>query len=254
MTTHLDNPIKTPICTVYHQKKRKRFGSGLLFDYCLIETTLFFLHPALICPVEIMFMVDSTEKAQTVLFELQKRFILRFSTKVMQLHSSGWRLRLRLAALQYSSKVSVEHNFRDWQDLDVFQSRVASMSFIGHGSYTAYAITNATKVFRQQTSSSSLRVALLITDGSDHPRSPSAIAAAAEAKQHNIRLFIIRLSALPNPGAMGTKLRSIASAPPQQHVLSLTDSQLDEKLFNEMVSNVALASVLSLADVLSHSL
>ncbi|KAM4725367.1 collagen, type XXVIII, alpha 1a isoform 2-T2 [Anableps anableps] len=189
---------------------------------------------ALICPVEIMFMVDSTENAQPVLFEQQKKFILRFSTKLMQLHSASWHLRLRLAALQYSSQVTVEHNFRDWQDLDVFQSRVGSMTFIGHGSYSAYAITNATKVFRQETSSSGLRVALFMTDGSDHPRSPSAVTAAAEAKQHNIRVFTIRLSALPNPGAMGTKLRSIASAPPQQHVLSLTDSQLDEKLFSEI--------------------
>ncbi|PWA24129.1 hypothetical protein CCH79_00016818, partial [Gambusia affinis] len=198
-------------------------------------TDLFFsCGQALVCPVELMFMVDSTENAQPVLFEQQKTFILRFSTKLMQLHPPGWRLRLRLAALQYSSKVSVEHNFRDWQDLDVFQSRVASMTFIGHGSYSAYAITNATKVFRQETSSSGVRVALLMTDGRDHPRSPSAITAAAEAKQHNIRVFTIRLSALPNPDAMGTQLRSIASAPPQQHMLSLSDSQLDEKLFSEI--------------------
>ncbi|XP_069571232.1 collagen, type XXVIII, alpha 1a [Brachyistius frenatus] len=188
----------------------------------------------LICPVEIMFIVDSSEKAKSLLFERQKEFILRFSTKLMQLHSAGWRVRLRLAALQYSSTVLVEHNFRDWQDLDVFHSRVVSMTFIGHGTYSAYAITNATKVFSHETSPSSLRVALLMTDGADHPRSPSAVMAAAEAKQHNIRVFTIRLSGLPRDGNMGTKLRSIASAPPQQHVLSLTDSQLDNRLFNEL--------------------
>ncbi|XP_073318957.1 collagen, type XXVIII, alpha 1a [Pagrus major] len=188
----------------------------------------------LICPVEIMFIVDSSEKAKSLLFERQKDFILRFSTKLMQLHSTGWRLRLRLAALQYSSTVSVEHNFRDWQDLDVFQSRVASMTFIGHGTYSSYAITNATKVFSHETSPSSLRVALLMTVGNDHPRSPSAVMAAAEAKQHNIRVFTIRLTNLPKDDPMGAKLRSIASAPPQQHVLSLTDSHLDDKLFSEL--------------------
>ncbi|XP_033493599.1 collagen, type XXVIII, alpha 1a [Epinephelus lanceolatus] len=188
----------------------------------------------LICPVEIMFIVDSSEKAKSLLFERQKDFILRFSTKLMKLHSAGWRLRLRLAALQYSSTVSVEHNFRDWQDLDVFQSRVASMTFIGHGTYSAYAITNATQIFGRETSSNSLRVALLMTDGTDHPRSPSAVTAAAEAKQQNIRVFTIRLSEVPRDGPMNTKLRSIASAPPQQHVLSLADSQLDDKLFNEL--------------------
>ncbi|KAM4539408.1 collagen, type XXVIII, alpha 1a [Odontesthes bonariensis] len=188
----------------------------------------------LICPVELMFIADSSEVAKALLFEQQKEFILRFSTKLMHLHSGGRRLRLRLAALQYSSTVSVEHNFRDWQDLDVFQSRIASMTFIGHGAFSAYAITNATKLFRQETSSSSLRVALLLTDGTDHPRSPSAVTAAAEAKQNNIRVFPIRLSGPPKQGAMGAKLRSIASAPPQRHVFSLTDDQLDEKLFSEV--------------------
>lgn len=185
-----------------------------------------------------MFIVDSSEKAKPVLFERQKAFILRFSSRLMQLHAAGWRLRLRLAALQYSSAVSVEHNFRDWQDLDVFQSRVASMAFIGHGSYSAYAITNATQVFSRETSPSSLRVALLMTDGADHPRSPSAVTAAAEAKQHNIRVFALRPSGPPGDEELRAELRSIASAPPQQHVLSLTDSRLDDRLFSELVSRV----------------
>uniref|UniRef100_A0A665WII2 Collagen type XXVIII alpha 1 chain n=1 Tax=Echeneis naucrates TaxID=173247 RepID=A0A665WII2_ECHNA len=188
--------------------------------------------------VEIMFIVDSSEKAKAELYERQKEFILRFSTRLMQLHPVGWRLRMRLAALQYSSTVTVEHNFRDWQDLDVFQSRVAAMTFIGHGTYSAYAIYNATEVFRRETSSSSLRVVLLMTDGADHPRSPSVVRAAAEAKQRNIRVFTIRLTGLTKDDPMGTKLRSIASAPPQKHVLSLTDSHLEDRLFNELVSYV----------------
>jgi len=182
-----------------------------------------------------MFIVDSSERAKSLLFERQKDFVLRFSTKLQRLQSAGWRLRLRLAALQYSSTVSVEHNFRDWQDLDVFQSRVASMTLIGHGTYSAYAIANATRVFGRETSSGSLRVALLLTNGADHPRSPSAVAAASEAKQHDIRLFAIRLSGPPRDGAMGARLRSIASAPPQQHVFSLTDRQLDDRIYNELV-------------------
>lgn len=193
---------------------------------------------ALICPVEIMFIIDSSEKAKSLLFDRQKQFVLRFSTKLMQLHLTGWRLRLRLAAMQYSSTVSLEHNFRDWQDLDVFHSRVAAMTFIGHGTYSAYAITNATQVFSRETSSNSLRVVLLMTDGMDHPRSPSAMAAGAEAKQQNIRVFTISLTGLPSDGPTSSKLRSIASAPPQQHVFSLMDNHLDDRLFNELVSHV----------------
>ncbi|XP_062342963.1 collagen, type XXVIII, alpha 1a [Osmerus eperlanus] len=188
----------------------------------------------LICPVEIMFIVDSSEKAKALLFEKQKEFVLRFSTRLMQLQASGWRLRVRLAALQYSSSISLEHNFRDWQDVDVFQSRVAAMAYIGHGTYSAYAISNATQVFNRETAASSLRVALLMTDGVDHPRSPSAVSAAAQAKNYNIRVFAIGLSSLSRDRLTSSRLRSIASAPPQQYVLSLTDDQLEDKLFREL--------------------
>ncbi|KAL0962133.1 hypothetical protein UPYG_G00336150 [Umbra pygmaea] len=188
----------------------------------------------LICPVEIMFIVDSSEKAKVLLFEKEKDFVLRFSTRLMQIQAVGWRLRLRLAVMQYSSSVSLEHNFRDWQDVDVFQGRVASMAYIGHGTYSAYAITNTTQVFSRETASNSARVALLMTDAIDHPRSPSAVTAAADAKNHNIHLFAIGLSGLPRDGPTHARLRSIASAPPQQHVFSLTDNLLEDKLIREL--------------------
>eukprot|EP00066_Takifugu_rubripes_P018296 XP_011607562.1 PREDICTED: collagen alpha-1(XXVIII) chain-like [Takifugu rubripes] len=221
LTLALSEPIRS-------QKRRRK---GQKDDNEVIVN----VSKASICPVEIMFIVDSSEKAKFALFEQQKQFVLRFSTKLMELHPPAWRIRLRLAILQYSSTVSVEHNFRDWQDVDVFQGRVASMSFIGHGTYSAYAIANATQLFSQETSPNSLRVALLMTDGIDHPRSPSAEIAAAEAKQHNIRLFTISLLGL-DEGPTATTLRSIASAPPQQHVIGFTDSWLDDRLFSELVS------------------
>lgn len=181
-------------------------------------------------------MVDSSEKATMLLFERQKDFVLRFSTRLMQLQVPDWRMRVRLADLQYSSTVSVEHNFRDWQDIDVFQSKVDAMPYIGHGTYSAYAISNATQLFTRETDGSSLRAAILLTDGVDHPRSPSAVSAAADAKNRNIRMFVIGLSGPGLDDQDYGRLRSIASAPPQQHLFSLIDTQLDDKLFREMVS------------------
>ncbi|XP_042600717.1 collagen alpha-1(XXVIII) chain-like [Cyprinus carpio] len=188
----------------------------------------------LFCPVELAFLVDSSEKAKMLLFERQREFVLRFSTRLMQLQVSGWRMRVRLALLQYSSTVSVEHNFRDWQDIDVFHSQVDAMTYIGHGTYSAYAISNATQLFTRETSPSSLRAALLLTEGVDHPRSPSAVSAATDAKNHNIRMFVIGLSESTRDEQDNGRLRSIASAPPQQHLFSLTDPQLDDKLFREL--------------------
>ncbi|KAI5621691.1 collagen alpha-1(XXVIII) chain precursor [Silurus asotus] len=186
---------------------------------------------ALICPVEVAFLVDSSEKSKALLFEKQCSFVKRFSTRLSLLDAPGWRLRLRLAVLQYSSSVSVEHNFQGWQDVDVFQSRVSSMVHIGHGTYLAYAISNATQLFTQETTDSSVRIAVLMTDGVDHPRSPSAVAAAAEAKNNNIHIFVIGLT---RDVQSDTRLRSVASPPPHQHLFSLEDDLLDERLFREL--------------------
>ncbi|KAG7469651.1 hypothetical protein MATL_G00131120 [Megalops atlanticus] len=188
----------------------------------------------MICSVNIAFILDSSESAKTFLFERQKEFVLSVSSRIMQMQLEGWKLRIRLAALQYSSTVSVEHNFLDWQDLDVFQSRVNSMAYIGHGTYSTYAITNATQLFLQETKPDSVRVALLMTDGVDHPRNPNIIGAAAEAKAYDIKLFAIGLSDLARESPNIAKLRSIASSPHQQYVLSLTDTLLEEKLLREL--------------------
>ncbi|XP_035385365.1 collagen, type XXVIII, alpha 1a [Electrophorus electricus] len=186
----------------------------------------------LTCPVELFFLMDSSERTKALLFEKQCTLVQRFSAQLMRLQAPGWDLRLRLALLQYSSTVSLEHTFRQWQGVDIFQSLVASLAHIGHGTYSAYALSNATRVFAQETSGNSLRVALLFTEGMDHPRSPSALVAAAEAKNHDIRVFAISL--LPATRESHTRLRSIASAPPEQHMFSFTDPLLEEKLFNEL--------------------
>lgn len=187
--------------------------------------------------MEVAFLVDSSENAKAPLYEKQRSFVQRFSSRLSLLQVPGWRVRVRLALLQYSSTVSVEHNFRDWQDVDVFQSHVLSMVHIGHGTYLAYAISNATQLFTQETADRSVRIALLMTDGLDHPRSPSAIAAATDAKNNNIQVFAIGLT---RDGQSKTRLGSIASPPSQQRVFSLDDPQLDERLFRDLVSKSSL--------------
>ncbi|XP_067268029.1 collagen, type XXVIII, alpha 1a [Chanodichthys erythropterus] len=214
-------------CNARNQNRRKNRQKP---DNAVIENEV----KNLFCPVELAFLVDSSEKATMFLFEKQREFVFRFSTRLMQMQVPGWHMRVRLAVLQYSSTALVEHNFRDWQDIDVFQSRVGAMTYMGQGTYSAYAITNATQLFTTETAPNSLRAELLLTDGVDHPRSPSAVNAAADAKNQNIRMFVIGLSEFTRDELDNSRLRSIASAPPQQHLFSLTDPQLDDKLFREL--------------------
>ncbi|CAB1415300.1 unnamed protein product [Pleuronectes platessa] len=191
------------------------------------------------CSLEVVFIVDSSESAKGFLFQKQKNFVLSSSTRLSTLQAAGWTLQVRLAALQYSSSVSVEQRFSTWTDLDSFHGRVSNMSYIGHGTYTTYAITNASQLLVQETPADSVRVAVLMTDGVDHPRSPDVIAAAAEAKGHGIRFFAVGLSDIAQQGPNSAKLRAVASAPAQRFLQSLLDPQLEETLLREMATVVS---------------
>lgn len=190
------------------------------------------------CSLEVAFILDSSESAKIFLFEKQKAFVLSFSTRLATLQVAGWTLKVRMAALQYSSSVSIEHRFSAWKDLDSFHSEVSTMNYIGHGTYTTYAITNASQLLVRETLPDSVRVVVLMTDGVDHPRNPDVIAAAAEAKGHDIKFFAVGLSDIAQQSQNSAKLRAIASTPAQQYVQSLLDPQLEEKLLKEMVSKV----------------
>ncbi|XP_041842826.1 collagen, type XXVIII, alpha 1b [Melanotaenia boesemani] len=193
----------------------------------------------LTCSLEVAFVLDSSESAKLVLFEQQKAFVLSFSTRLSMLQVGSvpqvdWVLKVRMAALQFSSSVSMEHRFTDWTDLDSFHSKVSTMNYIGHGTYTTYAITNATQLLVQETPKDSVRIAVLMTDGVDHPRNPDVLAAAAEAKGHGIKFFAVGLSDIAQQSQNTAKLRAIASTPAQQFVQSLQDPQLEEKLLRGM--------------------
>lgn len=186
----------------------------------------------LVCPLEIAFILDSSESAMAVRFNKEKDFVRSFSRRVMQMQVSGWHLQTRLAAMQYSSAVSVIQSFKDWQDLPTFLGHTDAMDYIGQGTYTSYAIGNATELFVRETKEENVRVALLMTDGSDHPRSPDIIAAASEAKSHNIKLFTISLSDMGSHSS--TRMRAVASPPAHQFVHSLYDPDLEERLLQEL--------------------
>lgn len=155
-------------------------------------------------------------------------------------------MKVRMAALQYSSSVSIEHRFSAWKDLDKFHDRLNSMNYIGHGTYTTYAISNATQMFVQETADDSVRVAVLMTDGIDHPRNPDVMAAAAEAKGYGVRFFAVGLSDVAQESQNSAKLRAIASPPAQQFVHSLQDPDLERRLLREIVSFSAASAKLIL--------
>uniref|UniRef100_A0A3P9CFA3 VWFA domain-containing protein n=1 Tax=Maylandia zebra TaxID=106582 RepID=A0A3P9CFA3_9CICH len=181
-------------------------------------------HNSAVGLANVAFILDSSESATISLFEKQKTFVLSFSTRLAMLQVPSWTMKVRMAALQYSSTVSIEHRFSAWKDLDYFHGQVSTMNYIGHGTYTTYAITNASQLLVHETSKDSVRVAVLMTEGVDHPRNPDVIAAAVEAKGHGIKFFAIGLSDIAQQN--NAKLRAIASTPAQQFVQSIKHPRL----------------------------
>ncbi|XP_050986781.1 collagen, type XXVIII, alpha 1b [Labeo rohita] len=188
----------------------------------------------LVCTLEIAFILDSSESAKGVLFDQEKAFVRSFSKRVVQMQVSDWHLKARMALIYYSSSVHVDQRFRDWQDLDSFLNRLEDAIYIGQGTYSTYAISNATQLFASETREQSVRVALLMTDGVDHPRNPDIMMAVAEAKGHNIKIFTIGLSNLAKDNVNSAKLRVVASSPAQQYFHSLTDPKLEERLLQQL--------------------
>ncbi|XP_015256288.1 PREDICTED: collagen alpha-1(XXVIII) chain-like [Cyprinodon variegatus] len=208
-------------------KLRDDGGNGVIFD----RTTQ---AKGTKCSLEVVFILDSSESATAELFTEEKMFVLRFSTALSMLQVKGFSLKIRLAALQYSSFVSIEQRFTNWKDLDSFQSKVNSMSYIGQGTFTTYAIKNATQMLLEETSKDAVRIAVLMTDGVDHPRNPKVIPAARDAKSYGIKVFTIGLSNVAMQGESKEKLQAIASISPGRFFHYLEDPQLEQKLIREM--------------------
>ncbi|CAG5892046.1 unnamed protein product [Menidia menidia] len=136
-----------------------------------------------VCPVDFLFLVDSSDVSGRVLFERQKELVLRVSGRLLALRSSGWRLRVRLAALQFGGgNISVQHNLRDWQDADGGGHGLPG----GGGAPPGRAMAAAARLFRGESSPAGLKGALLLLSaaGPDHYS-----AAAAEEKLQGVRLL-----------------------------------------------------------------
>jgi len=190
--------------------------------------------PELPCSLEVAFILDSSESAKGALFENEKSFVVNISSSLSAMRVAGWALSVRLAALQYSSTVSMDHRFSAWRGLDAFQGAVRDMAYIGHGTYSSYAISNATQMMTSETAEDAVRVIVLMTDGVDHPRNPDIVATAMDAKGHRVKLFAVGLSDAAKQ--RNATLRSVASMPAHKYVQSLADPQLEQILLRELVS------------------
>nr|DBA19804.1 TPA: hypothetical protein GDO54_015580 [Pyxicephalus adspersus] len=187
------------------------------------------------CILEMAFLLDSSESAKEYNHNQEKKFVLQMVDKLkgVQLDSRrpfSW----RMALLQYSSTVLIEQTFRDWKGPDNFKARIAPISYIGHGTFTSYAITNLTQLYMNEGTHKSVKVAILLTDGVDHPRNPDIFAATTNAKQHDIKLFTVGMTSVSRETTNAAKLRLLASVPSSRFVSHLQEPDMVDKILKEV--------------------
>uniref|UniRef100_A0A672J5L7 Collagen alpha-1(XXVIII) chain n=1 Tax=Salarias fasciatus TaxID=181472 RepID=A0A672J5L7_SALFA len=186
------------------------------------------------CGLEVSFLLDSSESAKDN-HEQEKQFAMNMVDSLQGLRlQTGRGLSLRVALLQYSSHVITEQTFREWSGPENFRTRIAPIVYIGHGTYTTYAITNMTRIYLEESSPSSIRVAVLLTDGISHPRNPDIFTAVADAKNQGIRFFTLGITRTANEPANVAQLRLLASSPASRFLHNLQDEDIVERLVTEI--------------------
>lgn len=201
-----------------------------------------FLHTALLqeeCGLELSFLLDSSESAKDN-HEQEKQFVMKVVDRLQGARlRTGRSLILRVALLQYSSHVIMEQTFKDWRGSENFKARITPIIYIGHGTYTTYAITNMTKIYLEESSAGSIRVAVLLTDGVSHPRNPDIFSAVADAKNQGIKFFTLGITRAANEPANIAQLRLLASSPASRFLHNLQDEDIVEKIVTEIVSSIS---------------
>ncbi|XP_051007901.1 collagen alpha-1(XXVIII) chain [Acomys russatus] len=180
-----------------------------------------------ICFIDVAFILDSSESSKIFLFDSQKDFVDGLSEKIFQL-TPGRSLKydIKLAALQFSSTVQIDPPFSSWKDLRTFKQQVKSLNLIGQGTFSYYAISNATRLLKREGRKDGVKVALLMTDGIDHPKSPDVQSVSEDARTSGISFITVGLSTVVNEA----KLRLISGDSPSEPVLLLSDPTLVDKI------------------------
>uniref|UniRef100_A0A3B4ZVI8 Collagen alpha-1(XXVIII) chain n=1 Tax=Stegastes partitus TaxID=144197 RepID=A0A3B4ZVI8_9TELE len=205
------------------------------------------------CGLELAFLIDSSESAKDNHAQ-EKRFASDVMDRLQGLRlQTGRGLSSRAALLQYSSHVIIEQTFKQWRGTQDFKARIAPITYIGHGTYTTYAITNLTRIYLEESDTSSIKVAILLFDGISHPRNPDIFSAVADAKNQGVRFFTIGITPEANEPANVAQLRLIASSPASRYLHNLQDRGIVDKVIKEIVSKSLFKPVVQILWVLSGS-
>lgn len=186
-------------------------------------------------PLELVFVIDSSESVGPDNFDIIKDFV-----NVLIDRSSVSRDTTRVGVVLYSHINTVVVSLRQEATRDEIKSAVRSMTYMGEGTFTGSAISQANQVFRAARAGVR-KMAIIITDGQADKRDAVGLeSAVAEAHRSNVEMFVIGVVNKSDAlyGEFKKEINLMASDPDSEHVYLVDDFRTLTALEKKLLSHI----------------
>ncbi|XP_078198843.1 collagen alpha-1(XXVIII) chain isoform X14 [Callithrix jacchus] len=185
-------------------------------------------------PLELVFVIDSSESVGPENFQIIKNFVKIMADRVALDLATA-----RIGVINYSHKVEKVANLKQFSSKDDFKLAVDNMQYLGEGTYTATALQAANDMFKDARPGVK-KVALVITDGQTDSRDKEKLTEVVKnVSDTNVEIFVIGVVKKndPNFEIFHKEMNLIATDP--EHVYQFDDfftlqDTLKQKLFQKI--------------------
>ncbi|KQK79205.1 collagen alpha-1(XXVIII) chain-like isoform X1 [Amazona aestiva] len=193
-----------------------------------------------VTPLELVFVIDSSESVGPENFNIIKTFMKTVIDKVLSSHFTT-----RIGIINFSHKVELVSSLKQYASKESLKLAVDNMPYFGEGTYTASAIQETIRLF-QAARPAVRKVAVVITDGqADNREDIQLDSAVRKAHAANIEIFvtgIVQRTKSYNDNFL-KEMQLIATDPDDEHVYQIDDfmtlSALENKLITKICENMS---------------
>ncbi|KAL2302324.1 hypothetical protein Nmel_009748 [Mimus melanotis] len=186
-------------------------------------------------PMELVFVIDSSESVGPENFEIIKDFVTALVDRV-----TVGRNATRIGLVLYSLEVRLEFGLNKYPSQQDVKRAIRRMQYMGEGTYTGTAIRKATQEGFSGARAGVRKVAIVLTDGqTDNREAVKLELVVREAHAANIEMYAIGIvnTSDPTQAEFVRELNLIASDPDREHMYLIDDfntlSALESKLVNQ---------------------
>uniref|UniRef100_A0A8C3TI24 VWFA domain-containing protein n=1 Tax=Catharus ustulatus TaxID=91951 RepID=A0A8C3TI24_CATUS len=182
-----------------------------------------------VTPLELVFVIDSSESVGVGDFNIIKTFMKTFIDKISADHVTT-----RIGIINFSHKAVVVSSLQNYTGKEDLKSTIDKMDYLGEGTYTASAIQGAINLF-QEARPAVRKVAVVITDGQADSRDEEPLdSVVRKAHAAHIEIFVIGMSKTTDPhyNDFLDELKLIATDPDEEHVYPIHDFKTLSEIIN----------------------